>query len=81
MVRSEANKIVDDYPLLLVRSWKDGQSSVSCQLDLMRNDQHFLNELQSNHGRMGGFTRFTQQELKLLNELKSLLSINDGETP
>ena len=64
----EANVLVDDFPHLIIRDWDiPSQESVfTCDIKAMRENRHFLAQLQSNRGRLGGPINAARRELDAL---------------
>ena len=74
-VSLSANVLVDMYPELIERIWivGEGDSRFECNVVKMRQNKAFLNQLQSNYGRLSTLNSVSE-DITLLNEIQKLIN-------
>jgi len=71
-----ANVLVDDFPELIPRTWNEEAqfSDFNCDLSEMKENQSFLNQFQSNHGRMNAPINVAERELEYLRDISDAIN-------
>jgi len=74
-VSQSANVLVDMYPDLIERIWviEEGESRFECNVGKMRLNKSFMNQLQSNYGRLSTLNS-ASEDIILLNEIQKYIN-------